>query len=81
MPLHLDPAGDTSKVKTPAPANRQPAANPEVGTAEHAFGREAGKAGLVLSGAAEESPEYRGTVFRQPAFCCRLKEILPSRRL
>jgi hypothetical protein len=35
----LIPPGDTSKVRTPAPANRQPAANPEVGTAEHAFGR------------------------------------------
>jgi hypothetical protein len=77
----LIPPEDTSKVKTPAPVNRQPAANPEVGTAEHAFGREAGKAGLVLSGTAEESQEYRGTAFGQPAFRCPLKEIVPSRRL
>jgi hypothetical protein len=39
------------------------------------------KAGLVLSGTAEEGPEYRDTAFGQPAFRCRLKEIVPSQRL
>lgn len=72
--------GGISKVKTPAPADRQPVANPEAGIAEHASGPEAGKASLVLSDAAEESPEYRDAPFGRPAFRCHLKETISSRR-
>jgi hypothetical protein len=75
------PPEDTSNVRTSASADRQPAAHLEVGIAEHAFGWEAGKACLILSGAGEESPEYRDTPFGRLAFRCRLKEIIPGRRL
>jgi hypothetical protein len=80
-PFTLIAPKDTSKVKTPASANHQPAANPEVGITGHSSGPEAGKAGLVLSDAAEESPAYRGAPFRRLAFRCRLKEPVPNRRL
>ncbi|KJB90885.1 hypothetical protein N826_34135 [Skermanella aerolata KACC 11604] len=62
------PPGDTNKVKTPAPANRQPVANSEIGTAEHASGPKAVKASPALADAVDESPEYRGAPFGWPVF-------------